>query len=342
MRKLFIITLLVSFSINALSADLAGCRPQLEKSLCYSPAMEHWASDSDNLLSSLKAWQERKCAPVPAHLKQTLLSVYEQYPVAIQKAFCEIRKVFIVSGEVSYGALAEYYFDLSTVKIKQGEWNPHFTGRPIGYVLEISEQNRFKGESSVAYFTRVLRARFGNAGATADQLPLADFKDPFGTNGALATTIVHELGHLLGRAQKVTSTYFLPLSEGAWSKVSFRLEGDSYSLKHATADYEQRMGLKILGNQDVQPTFDLFRKAGVATLYGATVPQEDFAEFFMLYFYGDLKWMLNGKVAFDLQKEMVSNTAFKAKRDIIQKLMSMPEPFSLKNRGNVSGEIGAM
>ncbi len=325
----------------AYSADLAGCRPQLEKSLCYSQPMAHWGSDQDNLLTSLKNWQERKCAPVPANLKQTLISVYEQYPKEIQQAFCEIKKLFIVSGEVSYGALADYYFDVSTVKVHAGEWNPRFSGKPIGYVMEISEKNRFKGETSPAYFTRVLRARFGNA-PNVDSLPLADFKDSFGANGALATTIVHELGHMLGRAHKVTSTYFLPLSEGAWSKLSFKFDEGGYSLRHASYDYSQKLGLKQLAHEDVPATFDLFRKAGIATLYGATVPQEDLAEFFMLNYYGNLKWMVDGKVAFDLQKEMTTNPAFKAKKDIITRLMSVPQPFSLKNRGTVSGEIGPM
>ncbi|MES2526688.1 MAG: hypothetical protein V4598_06355 [Bdellovibrionota bacterium] len=343
MKKLSFLAILIFVSSSlAHSADLAGCRPQLEKSLCYSLPVNHWTSDSDNLVSSLKSWQERKCSTVPANLKQTLLSVYDQYPKEIQKAFCEIKKVFIVSGEVSYGALADYYFDLATVKVQTAEWNPRFSGKPIGYVLEISEKNRFKGETGAAYFTRVLRARFGNASATPDQLPLAEYTDPFGTNGALATTIVHELGHMLGRAQKVTSTYFLPLSEGNWSKISFKLDSGSYSLRHALNDYEQRMGMKSLDLNDVQPTFDLFRKSGVATLYGATVPQEDLAEFFMLNYYGNLKWSVGGKIVFDLQKEMATNPAFKAKRDIIQNLMSLPEPFSLKNRGTVAGEIGAM
>ncbi len=340
----YLTTVLAAFAFitQAYSADLAGCQPQLEKSLCYTQAIEHWVSDPDNLLSSLKNWQERKCSPVPTHLKQTLLSVYQQYPKEIQQAFCEIKKVFIVSGEVSYGALADYYFDVSSVKVKSGEWNPTFSGKPIGYVLEISEKNRFKGETGAAYFTRVLRARFGNAGTATNQLPLAEYKDPFGQNGALATTIVHELGHMLARAHKVTSTYFLPLSESNWSKLSFKLEGDSYFLRHANYDYGQRMGLKLLATGDVQTTFDLFRKTGIATLYGGTVPQEDFAEFFMLKYYGNLKWMVGGKVAFDLQKEMATNPAFKSKSDMIQKLIALPEPFSLKNRGTVSGEIGPM
>lgn len=344
MRSILLAALLgnLGFMTLAHATDLAGCQPQLEKSLCYSPAVEHWTSDQDNLAQSLKNWQERKCSPVPAPLKQTLLSVYQKYPKEIQKAFCEIKKVFIVAGDVSYGALADYYFDLSSVKVQPGEWNPRFSGKPVGYVLEISEKNRFKGETGAAYFTRVLRARFGNAGAATDKLPLADYKDPFAQNGALATTIVHELGHMLGRAQKVTSTYFLPLSEGSWSRLSFKLEGETYSLKHATADYEQRMGLKILGLNDVKPTFDLFRNAGVATLYGATVPQEDFAEFFMLQFYGNLKWSVDGKIVFDLQKEMATNAVFKSKSDMIKKLLALPDPFSLKNRGTVSGELGPM
>ena len=337
-----LILTIFGLSSKAFAGDVAGCLPSLERALCYSPPMEHWAIDQENIPRNLRAYQERRCLPVPTNLKTTLLSVYDKFPREIQQAFCEIKKIFIVSGDVSYGALADFYFDPATVRIQQGEWNPRFSGKPIGYVLEISEKNRFKGETASAYATRVLRARFGSAAGNVEQLPLGVYETPFAENGALATTIVHEIGHMLGRAQKMTSTYFLPFSEGAWSKVSFKLEDGSYSLRHATPEYSSRMLQKTLSNSDVRPTLDLFRRAGVATLYGATSPQEDLAEFFMLNYYGNLKWSLQGEVVFDLQREIATNAAFKTKKDIINRFMSQPEPFSLKNRGVVSGELGPM
>lgn len=293
------------------------------------------------MAQNLQSFQERVCRPMPANIKKTLLSVYQQYPREVQQAFCEIKKVFIESGDVSYGAMADFYFDPATVKVKQGDWNVRFSGKPTGYILSISEKNRFKGESNPAYLTRVLQARFGNA-TDKQLLPIALADDSFGTNGALATTIVHEIGHMLHRAQKITSTYFLPLSEGAWSKLSFKLEDGSYNLRHGIPGYGQRMSYKMLAENDVKPTLELFKKTGIATLYGGTSPQEDFAEFYMFYYYPGLKWKVQGKLAFDLQTEMMNNPAFKAKRDIMRKLMSLPEPFSLKNRGTVQGEIGPM
>lgn len=339
---LTIIIALLGFSTPALSADLAGCQPQLERALCYTPPVEHWAvQDAENMARNLRSFQERTCQPMPAQIKSTIISVYQQYPREVQQAFCEMKKVFIVSGDVDYGARADFYFDPATVKIQQGEWYPRFSGKPTGYILEISEKNRFKGETNAAYLTRVFQARFGNA-TNKTLIPAAVADETFGSNGALAKTIVHEIGHMLHRAQKVTSTYFLPLSEGAWSKLSFKLEDGSYSLRHAVPGYNERMSYKMLSNDDVKLTFDLFRKAGIATLYGGTSPQEDFAEFYMLYYYGDLKWAIQGQTVFDLPKEMASNPAFKAKKETIRKLMSLPEPFSLKNRGTVQGEIGVM
>jgi hypothetical protein len=330
------------FALFGLSSPaFADCQVQLEKSLCYTQPVEHWATDSENMAQNLRRFQERTCQPMPANIKKTLIEVYQKYPREVQQAFCEIKKIFIESGDVSYGAMADYYFDPATVKVQQGEWNPRFSGRPTGYILVISEKNRFKGETNSAYLSRVLQARFGNA-PDKKVLPVAVADETFGGNGALAKTIVHEIGHMLHRAQKVTSTYFLPLSEGAWSKLSFKLDFESYRLKHAPAGYEDRMGLKILTALDVKPTIALFKKTGIATLYGGTSPQEDFAEFYMLYYYPDLKWNTQGWTAFDLKTEMANNPAFKAKRDIIRRLMSLPEPFSLKNRGTVQGEIGPM
>lgn len=325
----------------AIAADLAGCQAKLEKAMCYTQPVEHWAMDSENIPRNLRRFQERVCQPMPANIKQTMIEIYQQYPREVQQAFCEIKKVFIETGDVDYGAMADFYYDPATVKVIPGEWNSRFSGKPTGYILSISEKNRLKGETNGGYLTRVLQARFGNA-PNKNLLPVAVADETFGPNGALAKTIVHEIGHMLHRAQKVVSTYFLPYSEGAWSKLSFKLEFDSYQLKHAPAGYGERMGLKMLAAEDVKPTLDLFKKTGIATLYGGTSPQEDFAEFFMLYYYGDLKWNVQGQTAFDLPKEMANNPSFKAKKEIIRKLMSLPEPFSLKNRGTVSGEIGPM
>lgn len=324
-----------------ISPAFADCQVQLEKALCYTSPVDHWALDSENIPANLRRFQERRCQPMPAKIKQTLVKIYQQYPREVQQAFCEIKKVFIETGDVSYGAMADFYYDPATVKVQQGEWNARFSGKPTGYILTISEKNRFKGETNGAYLTRVLQGRFGNA-SDKKLLPVAIADDTFGTDGALAKTIVHEIGHMLHRAQKVTSTYFLPLSEGAWSKLSFKLEADSYNLRHAVPGYDERMNYKLLSADDVKPTLDLFRKTGIATLYGGTSPQEDFAEFFMLYYFSDLKWTVQDKTVFDLPKEMATNPAFQTKKEFIRKLMALPAPFSLKNRGTVSGEIGPM
>lgn len=337
--KLILAALIFSTAVHAV--DQAGCLPQLERSLCYSNAVNHWAHDQSKLVANLRRFQERTCLVMPANMKETIVSLYLQYPKGVQQAFCEIKKFFIVKGEVDFGGRAEYYFDPATVKLRQGEWNPHFSGKPTGFVLEISEANRFKGETASAFTTRVLRGRFGSE-TNKDRLPVSDYQTPFGTHGALATTIVHEIGHLLGRAQKVTSTYFLPLSEGAWSRQSFRLDLGSFVLRHASADYSYRMLEKSLSAQDISATFELFRAAGLATLYGGVSPQEDFAEFFMLYHYGNIKWSVENQVVFDLNTELSSNPVFRSKRDMIERMMNLPAPFSLKNRGTVSGELGIM
>jgi len=328
------------FAAHAQGADLTGCRPQLEKSLCYSAPIDHWTFNTYDVIGSLKLYQNRECRPMPEKIRQTLLSIYDSYPPEIQQAFCEIRRLFVVTGNLSYGALTDYYFDVGTVKITQGLAGHHFSGKPTGYIMEVSEQNRFKSESASDYMTRVLQARFADRASSSIDLPVAQYETPFGENGALATTIVHEIGHMLGRAQKVTSTYFLPLSESPWSEITFRLENGNYRLIHAPPGYQDRASSKALVVNDVSTTFDLFEKSGTATLYGAANPQEDLAESFMLFFYGNLKWKVKGKDVFDLQAELTSNPVFREKSEILRKLMGFPEPFSLKNRKSVSGDLG--
>jgi hypothetical protein len=333
---------LVVVTSSAFAVDHAGCRPQLESSLCYTPDVDHWADSASITVRGIRRYQERTCQPMPLHIKTTLIDLYEKYPREIQQAFCEIKHVFVVNDDVTYGARAEYYFDLSTVKLGRGNLGTSFAGKPIGYILEISEKARFKGETNSAYLTRVLQARFGNANPTLTPLPVAQANNSSGPHGALDKTIVHELGHLIGRAQKVTPTYFLPYSEGAWSKLSFKLENGNFTLRHAPPGYDEMMSYKLLSAEDIRPTFDLFRRSGLATLYGGTSPQEDFAEFFMLHFYPELVWKLGNTVAFDLTLEMATNPVFRAKREIIINLLKMPQPFSLKNRGIVRGQIGSM
>jgi hypothetical protein len=340
-KILFLVYALLVPMIPAFSADLAGCQPQLEAAICYGLPTEHWAMTSEDLVQNLKSFQERKCRPTPVKIKQTLIDIYQRYPKEIQQAFCAIKKVFITSGDVSFGALADYYFDVSSVKAEETLSGHFFSGRPVGFVLEISEKNRFKGESASAYVTRVFQARFGKAPKKSPHIPTADYETPFAENGALATTIVHEIGHMLARSHKVTSTYFLPFSESKWSKISFKLDGDYY-LRHANENLLMDIKSKLLSDRDVMPITSFLKKSGLATLYGATSPQEDFAEFFMLMYYGNLKWKIGGQTILDFQGELKTNESFKAKAEIIKNLMSLPAPFSLQNRGTVSGEIGVM
>ena len=156
------ITLLLTL-LNLSTPAFADCQAQLEKAMCYTQPVDHWALDSENMARNLRRFQERTCLPMPAQIKQTMIGIYQKYPREIQQAFCEIKKVFIETGDVSYGAMADFYYDPATVKVTQGEWNARFSGKPTGYILSISEKNRFKGETNGAYLTRVLQARFGNA-----------------------------------------------------------------------------------------------------------------------------------------------------------------------------------
>lgn len=343
LMKILTVAALWSLPLQAQSADLAGCEANLKKALCYSDAVTHWAQVSaDGFVANVKRYQDRKCLPAPEEKFKTLIDLYGAFPIEIQKSFCEMKRVFLVRGAYEFGAVAEYYFDTTTLKADAGDWSAVITANPTGYILEIGENNRFIGETASDYLSRVFQARFGQQVAKnglAKDLPLATYNTPFGKNGALATTIVHEIGHMLSRAQRVTDNFFLTRSPTPWTKFSWNFDGSDFSAKEIDADVLYRINSKTLKRSDLRSTMRFLKKSGIPTLYAATSVEEEFAEQFMFNYYDDVKWMLDGEVVLDLQAEFKTNPVFKAKRDFIRKLMSEPEPFSLKKYGAVKGDL---
>jgi hypothetical protein len=340
--NLFTVSALIGFAASAQAADLAGCEANLKKVLCYTDPVSHWLEAGGDFVSDLKSFQNRKCLPAPQAQFKVITDVYETLPVEVQKAFCEMKRVYLVRGDVSYGALAEFYFEPTTVKVKKKEWYPEVTAQPTGYIMEISEKNRLKDETASFYTSRVFQQRFGrnvSKDGLAKDLPISTYTTPFGKQGALATTLIHEIGHMLSRAHRVTDIMFLPATETPWTKLTWSFDGSSFTSKHADDRLQSQIGLKALAHADIKATMKLFKEAGLPTLYAATGVEEEFAELFMVNFYDDLKWTLGNETLLDLKTEMKTNPAFKAKRAFIQKLLSSPKPYSLEKFGTISGEL---
>ncbi|RYZ77498.1 MAG: hypothetical protein EOP05_01570 [Proteobacteria bacterium] len=264
------LTALLSLPQVARAADLAGCEENLKKSLCYADPVTHWAlANAENLTDNVKRYQDRACLPAPESVFKKMVDVYRLFPVEVQKSFCEIKRIFIVKGKTDFGAVAEYYFDIKTLKAKTGEETSSLSAKPTGYLMEISEQNRFGGETASNYLSRVLQARFGQASKNglAKDLPIATYRTPFGNDGALATTIVHEIGHMLSRAQRVTNSFFETKSETVWTQLSWKFDGSSFTAATIDEDFQQRIRAKELKRADLRSTLRFMKKSAIPTLY---------------------------------------------------------------------------
>ena len=329
---------------QALEFDAAKdkkCRDQLQKSLCYTGHVLHWSQvkgDRRAKAKALVAYQDRKCEKLPSAHLQTLLALYDSYPAEVKVAFCDIQRFFIVKGAVDYGGRTEYFFPPEKAKFAENEWGVvGFKGVPSGYVLEISEANRFKNESTSEYSTRVTQNRFGRGverNGFSETLPNVAHETGHGTNGALATTIVHEIGHMLSRASRSTDIFFQPVSATTWSNFSWTVDDFQIATKNAVEIFEKSRA-KSLVEGDVRDSIEFLRANGFVSFYGSTNPEEDFAETFMVGFYPDYRISHGGQVVYDAGAEMSSNPVLSKKRAYIEALLKKASPYDLTKHGSI-------
>ena len=340
----FLIAALFVSQAQALEFDAAKekkCREQLQKSLCYTGHVQHWSQVSGDRRAKTKAlvaYQDRKCEKLPSGHLQTLLSLYDSYPAEVKVAFCDIQRFFIVKGAVEYGGRTEYFFPPEKAKFAENEWGVvGFKGVPSGYVLEISEANRFKNESNSAYSTRVTQNRFGQGverNGFSETLPSVEHETGHGTNGALATTIVHEIGHMLSRASRSTDIFFEPVSATTWSNFSWAVDEFQIAPKNSVEIFEKSRS-KSLKASDVGASMDFLRGLGFVSFYGSTNPEEDFAETFMVGFYPEYRMSHAGQVVYDVGSEMASNPVLSRKRAYIEALLEKASPYDLSKHGPI-------
>lgn len=328
------------------AAKVAECKAQLIKNFCYSDPVTHWAQASDvNFADAVKRFQNRTCLPTPQDKLKVLTDLYDSYPNEIQAVFCEMKKVFLVRGNVDYGALADFYLENPTFKTQENEWGiktTKFQAKTTGFVIEISEKNRFKGESASDYITRVSQARFGHSVAAQGvslSLPSAEYNTPYGSNGALATTIIHEIGHVLSRANKTTDVVIKPYTPTEWTSLTWNVDESGFSSKMNADQLLSEIQQKNIDPKEAMQAIEYLKKSGVPSFYGASHPEEEFAESFMFYFFSDYKLKINSQVVYDLNAEMQNNVLLQKKQAIIRDLLKQEKPYDPNRIGVLSGEI---
>lgn len=321
------------------------CRAQLRKSICYSEPTRHWAeAGSDSVKDALVKYQNRTCDPVPEEYVKALLGLFDSYPDAVKAAFCEIKRVFVVKGDVDYGARAEYFFNEEGLRaIPNSLGTVAFRGTPTGYILEISEKNRLKSkEESGQKETRVVQARYGRnirAEGVSNQLPVVRHETPFGDSGALAMTIVHEIGHMLSRAHRATSLFFSPVKSTPWTDLSWMaLDDVRFIPRRGDVELWQRVVTKKVSPSEVTDAQSLLKTVGFASYYAASNPEEDFAETFMLNFYDNFAISVAGTDVLDFKRDVEMDPILKAKRNYVRGLInSSSNPYGLSGFGEVGG-----
>lgn len=323
----------------------AECRARLEKALCYADSVDHWSRNPNpDILRNLKKYQERTCLPLPASHRNDTLEVYRQLPSEVKLAFCEIKKFFIIRGDDDFGARAEYHFDPKAVRIQENDFGmTQFRGVPNGFVLEISEKHRYLLKETAAQFiSRTTQARYGRQvvrdGLSPD-LPVAHTRDSYGPRGSLARTVIHEIGHLLSRANRMTDIFFQPISSTPWSDHSWNMDGFSMSPKGAAHEIWERILSRGLSTSDLHQSLEFLTQFGSPSFYGTTNPEEDFAEAFLYYFHRDLQLKIGEKVVFDLAALSEANPRLRRKFRAIRQLLEKDNPYSLKDHGPIGGEL---
>ncbi len=323
----------IALILAATSAHASpNCRANLEQRLCYADdALHYLLYTGPAKTKTLKAYQNRTCLKMPENRKAAILAVYDAFPAEVKLAFCEMKRIFLVRGAVDYGARAEYFLNEETVKFKTdpNTGSVALTAKPEGFILEISEANRFKGETGSAYTTRVTQGRFGAAGGAAKRVTTT-FEEPFGEHGALATTILHEVGHMLARASGENVNLY-PYVQTQWTSYSWNVGEELIYPSHGDSTIWERITSKSLTFEDATDAIGFLKSGGLTSLYGASNPDEDFAESFMFHFFPSYKIFVDGQTVFDLESELQSDGLHSRKREHLRNLLSKSSPFSLAN-----------
>jgi hypothetical protein len=289
MQALPIATLLTTLLLSIpIFASLNNCKESIKLTTCLVEkefVYDRSKSYPENKLEQLSV----PCLENTKVYAEKIYNLYDSLPDHSKEAFCYIKKIFIVPGDVDFGGRASTSFDSNTVVDNQRNLGA-IGYKQNGFILELSKKFRFdRNESVVDYANRVMQGPFevdlSSGEARHPNMPFYKYEND-DMRSELYGTIVHEIGHFLDYSQNV-NTFSVKLEDNGvgsvelegWMKTSWNADwnGRWFDL---TPKVSIRLAQRPYLLDDIEAIFKDLNSSAFVSFYSLTRPVEDFAEFY--------------------------------------------------------------
>lgn len=276
--------------INSSFASSFDCKEHIKKAVCVT-------GPNDKQEGSI--FKERKCLGNEEFYISELIKVHDDLPSPVQKIFCQIKKIYIETDmkptaytDIYYKDIGYHPFNANSKKL-----------RPEGFMLGLNQKRIFEqGLSASQWMTFGNYLTFGLGRTTTINPNLPEFDYYFGgfkSNNLLFIAVVHEMGHMIDYANKITKPSYdhceaWEWKQGLckanysklWASISWNTDGTPNEESNFTSHDKLCFGpcenyLEIENSKEMYQSF--LEKNSFMSLYAAMNPMEDFAESFLYY-----------------------------------------------------------
>lgn len=288
MKKVYVLFVVIVFGTTVYAVDDI-CLERLKANTClvnqeYNPAEEA------SVVEKIKGLQNQTCRENTSEYSKKLVEIYKTLPEHTKEAFCYIKKIYIVPGDVPYGGAAQLSYDLSQTEFTKNADGQEMIGlRPDGFILLLSKKYRFDiQETSAEYSSRILQQNFGinvRENGLDPALPYVKIEsyDASFTPSSLYGTLVHEIGHFLDFSNQHTHTWnhissSMSIESSSWSRLSWYMDSSSdWPFPNVSLDLLERPY-----KQDSATNYiSLLEQSAFSSFYALAAPPEDFAEHYL-------------------------------------------------------------
>jgi len=327
--------ILLIFTIFSVSSWTFGsskkCRELILKNTCLVASDIKYESQK-TYISNLASAQNQKCENGSDLYAKELYDLFPSLPEHSQKAFCHIKKIFIVPGDVDFGGKAQEHYDLKNIKFRINKHGKKEFGlKTDGFILSLSKLYRFDiKETAEEFANRGLQQSFGvnvRKNGLHPYFPKIKIKSKT-TLSSLYTTLVHETGHFLDYSKEHTATFyyegnFYDYQASAFTNIGwhFYQREDGSFLRSPFPNVEESLSPSARPYEAYNANFyiEALERSSFSSLYALNAPQEDFAEHYM-HTVLDMDYSIwDGDVKLLSNSHRSSNEGFNAKTDYILK-----------------------